>query len=329
MRQIYKDLVIGFILASFVFAPGAFAKPRAPKVSSKSPASRMLKTVRAHKKKKLKLSKLVTSAKPMLHKTIYRSMKKSALPYWDKKFDTAEIGDDYFKLSLKGKTVFGKYINNRNVAFIINNKAIYWKDVKTYGAAKSRIMEILGVRQKRKSKVSLIEMMLSEMWPEAYAETKPSDCTSLGGDGAKYDKQNKTCICNNNYAEYSRDKGCVIDHDAQCEETEPGTVYNDDKDACVCPDGSEWGGQKIRCNGAPHTPLPPEAKEEEERNPWLLPLIIGAGVLLAFFLFKGDDDDDKPSAPPVVNRPKGWTPEGTTPTEGARDPNANGGIVVF
>ena len=305
MRQIYKDIIIGFILASFVFAPGAFAKPKAPKLiqrTSKVPLySKMAKTIK-NSRRGVKISDFVGSAEPMVKNREFRDIKKMLMPFWDKKFDSLNVGDDYFKLTFKGQTIFARYVDRGPVAFIINNKPLLWKDVLIYSRIKARVTEIItGKKPKKAKKVSMIEMLLQDMFPSAHAKTE-AQCDEIIG--AKYTSAKK-CICTVGVLKGKKatDEGCPVDDK---EPRDPPPTVVDPKD----PPGP------IVYEPEPY----PEEEEEKSGINWWMIGIVGAIILLIIFLLK--KKKHKKKIVPDVDPPPvpGWTPEpeGQCPTPGAR-----------
>ncbi len=301
MRQIYKDLVIGLILASFTFAPSAFAKPRSVKARSVTKAplyAGMLKAVKKNKKG-LKVSSFVESAKPMIKNREYKDIQKMALPYWDKKFDQFTIGKDYFKIKFKGAVLFGRYVDRGPVAFMVNNQPFLWKDILIYGRAKARLTEIL--MGKRAKKVSFIESVLNDFFPKAHARGKADSCENIEGAQAL---QNE----NGAYTGCKCPDGITIspaDEEPSCP---TGPIQ--------CPDDQTRNadGQCVEAGRVIVTEPPGEKKEI---SPWLIGAGLVAIIALILILKKkkkdpegGDDDTPTP----------GWTPEpeGQCPTPGAR-----------
>ncbi len=304
MRQIYKDIVIGFILASFTFAPNAFAKPRSAKVRkvTKAPTyAGMLKTIKKSKKG-LKVSSLIESAEPMIKKREYRDIRKMTLPYWDKKFDQFTVGKDYFKIKFKGKTLFARYVDRGPVAFMVNNQPFLWKDFLIYGRAKARMTEI--VMGKKAKKVSAIESVLGSIFPKAYAKT--------GGDKPEICEQNEGEVVRNPNGAY---EGC------RCPD---GTVIAPDIGTpncrgavAECPAGQEKNAEGQCVVIAPDVD-PTEPSQGDNKMMW--PILIGAGLLLLILLLKKKKKKKKPTDPEPEPPTPGWTPEpeGQCPTPGAR-----------
>ncbi len=302
MRQIYKDIVIGFILASFTFAPNAFAKPRSAKVRkvTKAPTyAGMLKTIKKSKKG-LKVSSLIESAEPMIKKREYRDIRKMTLPYWDKKFDQFTVGKDYFKIKFKGKTLFARYVDRGPVAFMVNNQPFLWKDFLIYGRAKARMTEI--VMGKKAKKVSVIDSVLGSVFPKAHARGKADSCEDIPG---------ATVVRNDNQS-YG---GC------RCPD---GTVTAaDEAVACnpvttECPAGEEKNAEGQCVVTAPDVD-PTEPSQGDNKMMW--PILIGAGLLLLILLLKKKKKKKPEPTDPEPEPPTpGWTPEpeGQCPTPGAR-----------
>lgn len=311
MRQIYKDIVIGLILASFTFSPAAFAKPRAPKVRNVSKAplyTNMVKTIKSNKRG-LKVSDFVESAEPMIKKREFRDVRKMALPYWDKKFDKFTVGNDYFKIKFKGSTLFARYVDRGPVAFMVNNKPFLWKDFLIYGRAKARLTEI--VMGKKAKKVSLMESLLRDVFPSAYAIDK-DDCESIAG--AVYEAP-ASCTCEENQEPlFVLESGRWVRNDVTCPPPggAPPIIDTDDE----CPEGTQTN------------PDPTEVEEEPcvavtrpgsngKMNKWVL---IGVGLLLLLLLLMKKKKKKKGTEDPPDEPTPGWTPEpeGQCPTPGAR-----------
>gem|GEM_PF-1790246 len=239
MRQIYKDIVIGFILASFVFTPGAFAKPQSTKIkrtSTKSSKQLFSKLDRALKtnKKGMKISKFVEAAKPMVKKREFRDLKKSFMPFWDKKFDKMVVGKDYFVVGFKGRKVFGRFVDRGPIAFIINGQPLLWKDVLIYGRAKNRLMNIMGIKKSGKRKVSFHQYLLNEFFPKAFSFTR-DECTkdsTLTFVPSASNPDIGDCLCPSG-KEFKRGASCAVTPAAaSCSEANPGAVYLNNQ--CVC-----------------------------------------------------------------------------------------------
>jgi len=328
MRQLYKDIVIGFILASFVYTPGAFAKPRSPRVKSTSNKSakplytNLERTIRSNKKG-LKVSKFVTSAQPMVKKREFRDLKKMFLPFWDKTFDKMVVGQDYFVVDFKGQKIFGRYVDRGPIAFIVNGKPFLWKDMLIYGKAKRRMMEIMGMDTSKNRKVSIHEFLMDQFFPQAFAVTKDLCAKTKGAKftpDPKGDPNAGDCQCPDGL-EFRRDGGCqVVTTPALSCANKPGTIPNEDGTKCYCESGIQWSAEE-GCEAGPLVGKEP-AKKKSSMGMWLL---IGAALLL-FLLLMMKKKKKKPSTPPVVNPPvvdppiPGWTPEpeGQCPTPGAR-----------
>lgn len=290
MRQIYKDIVIGMILASFTFTPVAFAKPRATKVMRgviKAPLyTELFKTVKANRKK-LKVSQFVESSAPMVKKREMRNIKKLALPFWDKRVQKFTIGKDYAKIKVNGKSLFIRYVDRGPVAFIVNKKPFLWKDVLIYSRAKARMTEILTGR-KRSKKVSFIDSILNDLFPKAHAIGKRDRCVDLGGaprmDGQTY-------------------QGC------QCPNDGP---FNEPNVMPTCP--TEVVTPEPTPEPIPEPTPQPNKPGLKEYGPLIA---MGLLVLVLILLRKKKKRGTLTPVTPVDPVP-GWTPEGTCPTPGAR-----------
>jgi hypothetical protein len=323
MRQIYKDTVIGFILASFVFSPVAFAKPSSSRVKTATKSTKPLytnleNTIRSNKKG-LKISSFVSAAEPMVKNREFRDLKKGFLPYWDKKFDKMIVGNDHFLVEFKGQKVFGRFVDRGPIAFIINGKPLLWKDVLIYGKAKKRILDILGVRTSNSRKVSFQDFILEQLFPKAYGITEDY-CKDLGKDFIPEGPDGKpTCACPTGMA-FKYGAGCQPTGEAVTCENMPGSVPNDDKTACVCASGSVWTPENL-CNS--RVEPEPVVTEEKKDNKWGLIIFGAAALLILFLMLKKKKKPTTPTTPtdPIVDPPvPGWTPEpeGQCPTPGAR-----------
>ncbi len=193
MKKIYKDILIGLILASFVFTPTAFAKPQGVDIknSVKVPSYAKMSKVIKKNKKALKVSDFIESAKPMLNKRAYKDILKMAFPVWDKKFVKFKVGQDYFKIKFKDQSLFIRYVDQGPVAFIVNDEPFLWKDFLIYSRVKARLTQI--IMNGKTKKVSFIESILKDLFPKAYAVLPEISYTSAecqekkakGGDQCK------------------------------------------------------------------------------------------------------------------------------------------------
>lgn len=175
LKFIGRDLLIGLITASFVYAPNAFAKPNNRARKKAVPYEQMLKL--AKKSGQTSMSELSDAAKPVFKRRGYKLFSKDLMRSWDTKIDKMVIGRNYFKFKSEGRVYFGRYVDRGPVAFILNNKPILWKDVLFYNNLRSRIYNITTGKKLRK--VSYLEDFLSYFTKEVYGDggTVPSDGT--------------------------------------------------------------------------------------------------------------------------------------------------------
>jgi hypothetical protein len=308
MRQLYKDCIIGLILASFTFSPVAFAKPQEAKVRNASKAPLYANLIRTVKKsrKGLLISDFAEASRPMVKNREFRDIRGMLLPYWSKKFEQFTLGKDYFKIKYKGQRLFVRYVDRGGVAFMVNNKPLLWKDVLIYGRAKARMTEIINSTNLEQKKLSFLESLISELFPKAFADDgKNQRCRDLGGTVKTDDQGNYAgCTCPNGVENGPNVMPvCPTEIEPEPVPTEPIVDECDD-------------GQPKQEDGS----CPPPVKAPSKINP----LLIGAGMLLLLFLLlkkkkKKKGDDGKPNEP--ENPVPGWTPEpeGQCPTPGARD----------
>ena len=149
MRHAFKNTLVSLIVASFIFTPGAFAKPTGPRVKD---LNRVLKIIKKSKEG-IEVSKFVEANKPILKRKVYKRIIKDALPFWDRKISKIDLGKNHVKVSYKGKTLFMKYVDRGPMAFIVNNKPFLWKDMLTYRRTKARLEEIINGKSSKKISV--------------------------------------------------------------------------------------------------------------------------------------------------------------------------------
>lgn len=313
MRQIYKDIIVGFILASFTFAPAAFARPRTVKMQKASKAPGYLKMQKAIRssKKGLKVSTLIESAEGMIKRREFKDVRKLALPYWDKKFDKVTVGKDYFKIKFKGYSLFARYVDRGSVAFMVNNQPLLWKDFLNYRKMKVRLAEILTGKKRKARKVSSIDLILNAIFPQAHAKTTEANCQDGDIPGAQWYEEgfpegddSKGCYCTEGLKKGMDPKSNLSQSDGN-----NGFMLTDPRPGC--PADPAVGTT---------TPTPAPTEDEGKDNTMMWLMIGAAALLLLFLLMKkkktddDDDDDDDDPDPPVP----GWTPESTCPEVGDR-----------
>ena len=354
MRHAFKNTLVSLIVASFIFTPGAFAKPTGPRVKD---LNRVLKIIKKSKEG-IEVSKFVEANKPILKRKVYKRIIKDALPFWDRKISKIDLGKNHVKVSYKGKTLFMKYVDRGPMAFIVNNKPFLWKDMLTYKRTKARLEEIINGKSSKK--ISVLDKFFGKLSYFAAAATDPATTDTAA--------RNKREECENERGrEYI--SGATL---KSIKNSKSGSIsINEGEEATInfLNDGSNsktlekfkkflrgfesltsgrcglcLGGYSIispPSNGDENPPLLRLLKNDEgtcvsleepvfghtegEKPPdkktnWIPLIIVGAAALLLFLLVKSkkkkkDGDKDDPNpAPPVV----GWTPEGKCPTPGAR-----------
>jgi len=188
LKFIGRDLLIGLITASFVYAPTAFAKPNNRAKKRPVPYAKMLKLTKKRGPKTM--SELSDAAKPMFRKRGYKLFTKDIMRSWDTKIDKMVVGRNYFKFKSEGRVYFGRYVDRGPVAFILNNKPILWKDVLFYNKLRSRIYNITTGRKLRK--VSYLEDFISYFSKEVYGQVDKTPGTS--GNQPPADEDNSVLV---------------------------------------------------------------------------------------------------------------------------------------
>ena len=346
MRHAFKNTLVSLIVASFIFTPGAFAKPTGPRVKD---LNRVLKIIKKSKEG-IEVSKFVEANKPILKRKVYKRIIKDALPFWDRKISKIDLGKNHVKVSYKGKTLFMKYVDRGPMAFIVNNKPFLWKDMLTYRRTKARLEEIINGKSSKK--ISVLDKFFGKLSyfaaaDDTAAQQKKEYCRDERGrgyisavtlrkikDGKSLaipigeDKENEIATIKflnegSNFEDFKKflkdNKGLVLTSGRcglclegyELQSTNGDLLKDDTSKVCdaidiVFPYESQSEG--------------PVSDDNDKKTNWIPLIIVGAAALLLFLLVKskkkkkdGDKDDPNP-APPVV----GWTPEGKCPTPGAR-----------
>ncbi len=278
MKKIYKDIVIGLILASFIFTPAAFAKPQNINIKKtvKTPHyANMLKTIQ-NKKRNLKVSDFVESAEPMMSKRAYRDIVKMTLPLWDKKFAQFKVGKDYFKIKFKGQSLFVKYVDKGPVAFLVNGQSFLWKDFLIYERAKARLTDI--IIGKGAKKVSFIESILNDLFPKAYAGNAEQCEKDYGGEPIREKGKYIGCKCPNGiFSPSDRKINCEVcglnmsrGVNGECVCSKRGMEQIEDTKgaiSCACPEGQLFSKRTRECiPNIVTTPSPCKKGEEWDKS---------------------------------------------------------------